>query len=154
MICKALLLSLSVLGVLFLDQSPARAEPRPVVKHPNLLLNPAEIEQIKVKIKQQPWAARLLVRVKELADNRGRIGRIPREAALVYVLSGEKRYGEAVRRALVGGARAELKQLDKLNLKLNPDYGAWGPWATWAWAYDLTYELYSEEERLVIEKFF
>lgn len=154
MTCKALLLSLSVLGVLFLDVSPARAEPLSVVKHPNLLLNRAEIEQVKLKIKQQPWAARLLARVKELADNQGRIGRIPREAALMYVLSDEKRYGEAVRRALVGGARAELKQLDKLNLKLNPDYGAWGPWATWAWAYDLTYELYSEEERLVVEKFF
>ena len=35
------------------------------VRHPNLLLNPKEIEQIKLKIKEHAWAAQLLDRVKE-----------------------------------------------------------------------------------------
>jgi hypothetical protein len=78
------------------------------------------------------WAARLFERVKELADDPGRTGRIPREAALVYALTGDKRYGDAVRHALVGQAWYYQAQYAKLDLKHAPDFGAWGPWATWA----------------------
>jgi hypothetical protein len=32
------------------------------VQHPNLLLNRAEIDQIKIKVRDHAWAARLLAR--------------------------------------------------------------------------------------------
>ncbi len=148
MIILAVLVSFAGIG------RDARADAPALVKHPNLLLNREEIAQVRAKIQQHDWAKRLLNRVKELADDKGRVGRTPREAALVYVLTGDKTSGEAVHRALISGARHELAQLEKNDLQFNPDYGAWGPWATWAWAYDLTYELYTQEERALIEKFF
>ncbi len=147
-ILLAILISLAGPGPNVRAEAPAR------VKHPNLLLNREEIDQVREKIQKHDWAKRLLDRVKELAADPSRVGRTPREAALMYVLTGDKSCGDAVHRALVDGARNELAQLEKVNLQLNPDYGAWGPWATWAWAYDLTYELYTEPERERIEKFF
>jgi hypothetical protein len=131
---------------------PAAAAEPAKVKHPNLLLNQKEIEQVKAKIKEHRWAARLLGRVKKLADDPGHTGRNPREAALVYVLTGDKRYAQLVRRALVGNARYFQAQYEKVDLKLDPDFGAWGPWATWAWAYDLTYDVFSADERQQVEK--
>jgi hypothetical protein len=124
----------------------------PAVKHPNLLLNRDEIEQVKAKIKDHAWAAGLLDRVRELADDQRHSGRNPREAALVYALTGEDRYGQRARRTLLGGARVELDRYEKLDIAKDPDFGAWGPWATYAWAYDLTYDLYSDEERRLIER--
>jgi hypothetical protein len=49
--------------------TPAGAD----VKHPNLLLNRQEIDQIKVKVRDHKWAADLLDQVKTLADGGGRI---------------------------------------------------------------------------------
>jgi hypothetical protein len=144
-------LLLSVLGCLCGWAAPAAAA-EAAVKHPNLLLNREEIEQVKEKIKRHEWAARLFERVKELANDQGRTGRIPREAALVYALTGDRRYGDMARRALVGNSRYHLAQYEKLDLQHDPDFGAWGPWATWAWAYDLTYDTFSEEERQVVER--
>jgi hypothetical protein len=141
----------TVLAVLA-TRSPAWADGKPAVKHPNLLLNRDEIEQVKAKIKQYDWAATLFQRVKELADDRGRTGRIPREAALVYVLTGEKRYGEEVRRALLGNVRSTMAQLTKFDPRLDPNMApCWGPWAVHAWAYDLTYELFTDAERQQVE---
>jgi hypothetical protein len=131
--------------------TPAAAD-SPRAQHPNLLLNRKEIDEVKAKIKQYPWAARLFDRVKKLADDNGRTSHTPREAALVYALTGDTKYAAAVRRALVSNARYRLSQYEKLDLKLDPDFGAWGPWATWAWAYDLTYETFSEEERRQVER--
>src|SRR3954447_1965235 len=90
------------------------------VQHPNLLLNRDEIEQVRKKIKEHEWAARLFERVKALADERGRTGRNPREAALVYALTGEARYARDVRQALVGFARGQLPKYDKLDVRANP----------------------------------
>jgi hypothetical protein len=134
--------------------APPPAPLKPAVKHPNLLLNRAEIEQVKAKIKRHAWAADLFEQVRAFADQPGRTGRTPREAALVYALTGEKRYAEAVRRALVGNARYMLPQYEKLDLARDPDFGAWGPWATWAWAYDLTFDTFSAEERELVERLF
>ncbi len=39
------------------------------VKHPNLLLNPDEIAQVKMKIAKYPWAADALLKTKEHALN-------------------------------------------------------------------------------------
>jgi hypothetical protein len=136
-----------------LAATPAAAQP-PAVKHPNLLLNREEIDQVKARLQKYDWAAQLFARVKALADDKGRVGRIPREGALVYALTGDKQYGEAVRKALVAGARYELARYEKVDVKKDPDFGSWGPWATWAWAYDLTYDTYTDEERQQIERLF
>jgi hypothetical protein len=82
---------LAAVAALFGWAAQAAAGERPAVKHPNLLLNREEIEQVKEKIKRHEWAARLFERVKELANDQGRAGRIPREAALVYALTGDRR---------------------------------------------------------------
>jgi hypothetical protein len=132
----------------------AGAAPPPETRHPNLLLNRAEIEQVRAKVKQHAWVARLFERVRELADQPGRTTRNPREAALVYALTGEPRYARAVREALLGNARNLLPKFEQLDIERNPDFGAWGPYTTWAWAYDLTYDTFSAEERQVVERLF
>jgi len=126
----------------------AAAEP-PRVAHPNLLLNRKEIEQIKVKVREQPWAARLLDRVKELAKNPGRN---VRETALAYVLTGEKAYADRARHQLLHQARYMLPIYEKLDLKVQPEFGAWTSWSTYAWAYDLTWETFSQKERELVER--
>jgi hypothetical protein len=135
----------------FLGSGVAAAEP--AARHPNLLLNRDEIEQVKRKIRAHDWAARLFERVQALADEPGRTTRNPREAALVYVLTGKKRYAQEVRQAIVGHARAELPKYDKLDIQANPDFGAWGPLQTIAWAYDLTYDAFSDDDRQLVERY-
>ena len=46
---------------------------RVAVRHPNLLLNKKEIAAIKVKIREQAWAARLFRRVKAKAEKDGAV---------------------------------------------------------------------------------
>ena len=58
------------------------------VRHPNLLLDREEIEQTKVKVREHPWAAQLLERVKSKAEKDGE----PLEAAIAYVLTGDAKY--------------------------------------------------------------
>jgi hypothetical protein len=124
----------------------------PAVKHPNLLLNREEIEQIKEKIRTQDWAAKLFDRVKAMAEEAITEGaRHPRETALCYALTDETRYSDAVRRFLLDQARYGRANLEKLNLKLQPEWGAWEAWGEYAWAYDLTYDTFSEEERGLVE---
>ena len=142
----------AALAVAFLAGSGACAA-EPPVRHPNLLLNREDIEQVKQKIKDHDWAARLFERVRALADDAGRTGRNPREAALVHVLTGERRYAQAVRQAVVGHARSQLPKYQTLDLRANPDFGAWGPLPTLAWAYDLTYDAFSDEERQLVEHY-
>jgi hypothetical protein len=69
--------AIALLGLL--DSLDARS-PAPRIQHPNLLINRAELEQVRAKIQREPWAANLLGRVKQLADEPGRT---PREAALM-----------------------------------------------------------------------
>jgi hypothetical protein len=126
----------------------------PALRHPNLLMNREEIEKIKNKIKSESWAAQLLERVRKLADDPQHTGRTPREAALVYALTGDERSAKAVRSALTSNARMMLPRYEQLDLATDPDFGAFGPWATWAWAYDLTYDLFSPEERQEVEQLF
>jgi hypothetical protein len=149
--CQAIRVVTVLLGVLG-AVLPAHADQQPRVRHPNLLLNAREIEQVKAKIKQHAWAARLFDVVRKTADDPRHSNRNPREAALVYALTGDRRYAQIARRALLGNARASLMQYDRLDLKANPDFGSWGPWATYAWAYDLTHDTFSAEERRLIER--
>jgi len=123
------------------------------VKHPNLLLNRAEIDAIKGKIRAQPWAAELFGQVKALAEEMLTKGtHNERETALCYALTGEKRYADAVRRLLLDYAREFETQRPKLDLTLQPEWGAWEAWGVKAWAYDLTYDTFSPEERLRVEQ--
>ena len=71
--------------------------------------------------------------------------------ALCYVLTGDQRYATATRRLLLDMARSEQAAMKKLDLKLQPEYGAWSPWGMYAWAYDLTYDTFSDRERQLVE---
>ena len=126
----------------------ARAE----VKHPNLLLNREEIEQTKRKIHDHKWAAELFERVKSMADEMLTKGaRNPREAALCYVLTGDKRYADVTRRLLVQLAKEFQEGIKKVDLKVNLEWGTFSPRAIYAWAYDLTWDTFSSEERQAVE---
>src|SRR6476620_7768105 len=83
----------------FAAAAPARGDGvKPVaVRHPNLLLSREEIEQVKVKVKEHPWAARLLERVEEKAEKEN----AALEWALAYALTGEARYGRGVHERLL-----------------------------------------------------
>src|SRR5687767_6911761 len=62
------------------------------VRHPNLLLNKEEIEQVKAKVREHAWAARLLDRVKEKVEKEGSGAYL--ESAIAYVLTGDKKYAD------------------------------------------------------------
>lgn len=130
--------------------SPAAAGPQ--VRHPNLLLNPDEIKQIKDKIRAQRWAADLFERVKAMAEEMVTKGaRNEREAALCYVLTGDKKYADSVRHLLVQYAKEYEAQRPKVDFKVQPEWGSWEPRGMHAWAYDLTFDTFSPEERRHVE---
>ena len=125
------------------------SEPNGVaVRHPNLLLNLKEIEQIKLKIKEHAWAARLLDRVKNKAEKDG----AALEAALAYALTGDPKYAGIARDRLVSEAREQLPQYEKLDVRAEPEWGRWTWWGATAWAYDLAYDACPAEERTEIER--
>jgi hypothetical protein len=133
-------------------QPPSPATARANVRHPNLLLNRSEIDEVKGKIRAQPWAAALFQRVKAMADEMLTKGtRNEREAALCYALTGDKRYADCVRRLLLDYAGDFERQRPKLDLKLQPEWGAWESWGVHAWAYDLTCDTFSPAERQRVE---
>jgi hypothetical protein len=117
-------------------------------KHPNLLLNQNEIDQVKLKIIEQPWAARLLERTKTKAEKE----ESALDAALAYVLTGETKYADMARRRLLREAREQLPKYEKLDVKAEPEWGRWTWWGNIAWAYDLTYGTFSAQERDDVEK--
>src|SRR4051794_29862734 len=144
--------AVACLVALLLVPAAVAAEPSPApARHPNLLLNRDEIEQVKAKVMREPWAAKLLERLKALADDDHRTDREPRDAAVAYALTGDRRYADAVRRALVGAARSELPKYEQLDINVNPELGAYGPCAQWAVAYDLVYDTLTEDDRRQIE---
>lgn len=117
-------------------------------RHPNLLLSQDEIEQVKVKIREHAWAARLLERVKAKAEKDG----APLEAALAYALTGESKYADTARRQLLNEARNQMPHYEKLEIKAEPEWGRWSWWGAIAWAYDLAYDAFTPEERTEIER--
>ena len=135
------------------EKQPSPAAASPAVRHPNLLLNRAELDQINGKIHDHKWAADLFQRVKAMADDMIAKGtRNERETALCYALTGERRYADSVRRLLLDYARDFERQRPKLDLKLQPEWGAWDTWGVHAWAYDFTYATFSPEERQRVEQ--
>src|SRR5262249_38507863 len=127
---------LVVLAALATPSLAREAPPKTAgVTHPNLLLNANEIEQVKLKIKAHPWAARLLERVKAKAQKE----EATLEAALAYALTDEAKYADMARRRLLHEARDQTPRYEKLDIKAEPEWGRWTWWGNIAWAYDLTY---------------
>jgi hypothetical protein len=118
------------------------------VRHPNLLLDRQEIEQVKVKVREHPWASRLLDRVRAKAEQDGAAV----ETALAYALTGEARYARSVRDRLVGEARDQIPRYEKLDVKAEPEWGRWTWWGATAWAYDLAYDAFTPDERAEVER--
>jgi hypothetical protein len=129
--------------------APAEIKPNSVaVSHPNLLLNQEEIAQIRLKIREQPWAARLVDRVKAKAEKDGPAV----EAALAYVLTGQTNYARSVRNRLMSEAREQMRHYEKLDVKAEPEWGRWSHWGATAWAYDLVFEAFTADERVEVER--
>jgi len=124
------------------------AAPDVAVKHPNLLLNQAEIDQIKLKVQEHPWAAGLLERVKAKAQKDDAVV----EAALAYVLTGQTNYARRVRNRLVSDAREQMRHYAKLDVQAEPEWGRWTWWGATAWAYDLAYDAFTTDERIEVER--
>jgi hypothetical protein len=150
--CAVLLL------LVFVAFSPA-AEPaappatRNSVRHPNLLLNPSEIDEVKQKVQAEPWAGALLEKLKREAEGRGGSQDGIRNSALLYALTGEKHYADYARRRLLDDARSLLPKYEQVDLKTQPDFGMFSPWGLSAWGYDLVYDTCSPEERELIERY-
>jgi hypothetical protein len=118
------------------------------VRHPNLLLNQAEIDQIKLTVREHSWAARLLERVKTNADKDGAAV----DAALAYVLTGQTNYARRVRNRLTSEAREYMRHYEKLDVQAEPEWGRWTWWGATAWAYDLAYDAFTTDERAEVER--
>ena len=117
-------------------------------RHPNLLLNSSEIEEVKVKVREHPWAARLLEKVRAKAENDGPA----LETALAFTLTGETKFAERARRKLLREAREQMPHYGKIDVNAEPEWGRWTFWGAVAWAYDLVYDTFSAEERREIEQ--
>ena len=135
---------------MLLISGSAVAEERPPVRHPNLMLNREEIEQIKEKTQKHEWAAKLFEQLKDIADNGP--GYRPRESALAYVLTGDARYGEDARHRLTSEASYSIGRYEAVDLEVEPEFGAWSALGEWAWAYDLAYDVLSDDERALVER--
>ena len=134
-----------VLGLIALTGATAvSAAP---VKHPNLLLNREELAQIREKVARYGWASKLLDKVRELAKDGANV----REAALCYALTGERLHADRARASLLSQARYDMAAFPKVDLNVQPEAYAWVSWSTYAWAYDLTYDTFSDEERRSVE---
>jgi hypothetical protein len=132
------------------NAAPARGadEERCPARHPNLLLNRQEIDEVKLKVKEHPWAARLLDRVKERADKDG----AALESALAYALTGDAKYARGARERLLGEAREQLPKYENLDVNAEPEWGRWTWWGATAWAYDLAYDAFTPDERAQVER--
>jgi hypothetical protein len=119
-----------------------------VVQHPNLLLSPTEIEGLKRKVQENAWAGHLLDRVKAKAEKDG----APLESALAYTLTGEARYALSARKQLLHDAREQMPHYEKIDVKAEPEWGRWSWWGAIAWAYDLTFDTFTLEERAEVEQ--
>jgi hypothetical protein len=117
-------------------------------RHPNLLLTREEIEQVKVKVREHPWAARLLEQVTSKAEKDG----AALEAALAYALTGDAKYSRMARQRLLSDARGQMPHYEKIDVKAEPEWGRWSWWGAIAWAYDLAHETFPPEERSEIER--
>ncbi len=145
-------LALLVFQILVLCFAVARAAP--AAQHPNLLLNRDEIEQVKAKVAKYPWAAAALEKTKQHALNGPEHENAFLNQALYYALTGDKSFADRARGQLLGWAKSELPEFQKLDVAKNPEFGSWSNWGARAWAYDLVYDTCSDAERAQIEEWF
>ena len=69
-------------------------------QHPNLFVNASELDQLRMKLKTEPWRARLLEQVKKDADDGN-----PVAVAVVYAMTGDRVCGAKVRAHLLQQAK-------------------------------------------------
>ena len=143
---------LFVLKIIVLSGAVAVAAPP--VKHPNLLLNRDEVEQVKAKIARYPWAAAVLEKTKEHALSGPAHENSFVNQALYYAFTGDRSFADRARAELLNSAKSELPVFQKLDHATNREYGSWSPWGARAWTYDLIYETCSDAERARIEEWF
>ena len=137
------------IGCILGETAGAQQQTRP--KHPNLLLNREEIEQVKTKVRKDKWAANLLNVLRDTAGKSGsNHGGLP--YSLLRALTGEESYGATARNQLLKTAHDWLPRYEKADMRLNPPFGGFAPVAQWAWSYDLIFDILSEPERQLVEK--
>lgn len=110
-------------------------------QHPNLFVNAGELDQLRMKLKTEPWRARLLEQVKKDAD-----GGNPVAAAVVYAMTKDRACGSKVRAHLVQQAK------DFVPGRPGAQY-PWGPEAGTAIAFDLAAPLLSAGEQQAVAGF-
>ena len=71
---------------------------------------------------------------------------------MLYVLTGERKYADSARNRLLDEARYQLPRFEKADLKTEPEMGWFSSWGMEAWAYDLTYDTFSPQERELVER--
>lgn len=148
---KAVILLSCVSAVLW-SCCAALAAQSPPVRHPNLFLNPDEIQEARAKIQREPWAARLLEDLKEVSTDRQAThmeGGL--KSAILYVLTGDPKYAEAARGELMAVVNSERTKFEKADLRVSPVYGEFAPISKWAWSYDLIHETLSDPDRQAVE---
>ena len=124
--------------------SGAVAFAAPPVKHPNLLLNRDEIQQVKAKIAKYPWAAAALEKTKQHALHGPAHENACVTQALYYAFTGDKSFADRARAELLSNAKSELPEFQKFNVAKPPEFGSWSNWGARAWTYDLVYDTCSD----------
>jgi hypothetical protein len=129
------------LACVCLALSGAAAHEAPGQQHPNLFVNARQLEQLRSKIKTEPWRAKLLDQVKKDADAGN-----PVAAAVVYTIAQDQAYGAKAREHLVRQAK------DFVPGRPGAQY-PWGPEAGSAIAFDLAAPLLTAEEQKAVAGF-
>src|SRR5437016_1257456 len=70
--------------------SSARSAPR----HPDLILNSKEIIEIREKLRTQPWAARVVEKMKDEVQRQDEKANFRVSAAVLYALTGERQFAQ------------------------------------------------------------
>jgi len=118
------------------------------VKHPNLLINQRELEELREKTKRQPWK-RVFEQVKQIADNSSRGAYY--EAGLCYALTGEKKYLNKTKKALLHESERFMEQSPDSRLKESNYYHEGPRFGGAEYGYDFIYQGLTREERKKIE---
>ena len=105
-------------------------------QHPNLFLNAQELQNLREKLKTEPWREELLKQVKADADTGNAVA-----CAIVYAITQEEPYGSKARTQLVGTAANYLQSKPK-----NPEY-PWGPEAANAITFDFVFPLLNADQQ-------
>jgi hypothetical protein len=131
--------ALNCLCVLLALQSASTLQAAP--QYPNVFVNAQELDHLRLRLKTEPWRARLLEQVKRDADAGN-----PVAAAVVHALTEDRDYGVKVRMHLLQQTR------DFVPGRPGAQY-PWGPEAGDAIAFDLVAPLLSAGEQQAVVDF-